>query len=291
MNQDTEKQLNEEQVEDSGAPETDASQENAAEEAAFAGQFDNEQQASDGGDELTDGEAGEDGEEEEAGQDASGEESDEGESQEGAAEVQKLLDDLNRLTASSEMTDKRIQQIHGKLGEVNRALNELRGSGSGAGVRASPEMFKNLAENYGEELAEALAKDLAGISLGGGGGVNEELIEARVSKVRDEMSQQMQIGLLTIMHPDWKTVRQTEEFGKWKQTLSQEELAEFNASWQAETVGSYLTKFKDWRNKKTTSGDRRREILQRNLNPKGTHVGGGKRLVTEEDAFNAQFQT
>lgn len=206
-------------------------------------------------------------------------------------ELQKLLDDLGRLNTSSAMTDKQIRQIHGKFGEIQQAINELKAAGSGGNVRVSKDQFKKLGEDY-PELAEMLAEDLAGISIQGGFSPEQmqPLVNAEVAKVREEMNQKMQQGLLTVMHPDWMTVRDTEPFQKWKAGLTNEERNEFDNSWDAMTVGGYLARFKSWREESTNVAESRKDRLKRAVAPRG--VGAVNRgPVTEEDAFNAEFKT
>lgn len=205
----------------------------------------------------------------------------------------KLLALLNDIPARNDLTEKEIRQIHGKFGEVNRALQELKNSNSGAAnVRVTKDQFKRLNEEF-PEIAEMLAEDLAGISFPSGGGVSAESVQpfvnTEVAKVREELTKTMNTNLLTIQHRDWTTVYGSEDFSTWKANQPPEVQHELDNSWDAMYLGEQLTKFKTWRDTVKNTKEKNNERLLKAVLPKGgTKAQNG--LVSEEDAFNAQFK-
>jgi Asp-tRNA(Asn)/Glu-tRNA(Gln) amidotransferase C subunit len=208
----------------------------------------------------------------------------------------KLLALLNDIPARIDLTEKEIRQIHGKFGEINQKLQklqELNNSNSGAAnVRVTKDQFKRLNEEF-PEIAEMLAEDLAGISLPSSGGVNAESIQpfvnTEVAKVREELNRTMNTNLLTIQHRDWTTVYGSEDFSTWKANQTPEVQHELDNSWDAMYLGEQLTKFKTWRDTvKNTKEKNNKRLLDAVLPKGGNKAPNG--LVSEEDAFNAQFK-
>lgn len=205
-------------------------------------------------------------------------------------EHSRLLALLNEIPERSALTEKEIRQLHGKFGEVNKALQELKSSNSGtANVRVTADQFKRLGQEF-PEIAEMLAEDLAGMSLNASGGnFNPEFMQSEVAKVRDEMNQTMQKNLLTIQHRDWAKVVGSGEFGKWKQSLPAEDQQQLDNSWDAMYLGEKITDFKSWRDKTNNTQQQRNTRLANAILPK-TSNNVSRGLMTEEDAFAAQFK-
>lgn len=208
----------------------------------------------------------------------------------------KLLALLNDIPARNDLTEKEIRQIHGKFGEINQKLQklqELNNSNSGAAnVRVTKDQFKRLNEEF-PEIAEMLAEDLAGISLSSNGGVNAESIQpfvnTEVAKVREELTKTMNTNLLTIQHRDWAKVYSSDDFGTWKANQAPEVQQELDNSWDAMYLGEKLTEFKTWRDTvKNTKEKNNKRLLDAVLPKGGNKAPNG--LVSEEDAFNAQFK-
>jgi hypothetical protein len=204
----------------------------------------------------------------------------------------KLLALLNDIPARNDLTEKEIRQIHGKFGEVNRALQELKSNSGSSPVRVTKDQFKRLNEEF-PEIAEMLAEDLAGISLQSNGGVNAESIQpfvnTEVAKVREELTRTMNTNLLTIQHRDWASVYSSADFNSWKGSLATDEQQKLDNSWDAMYLGEQLTKFKTWRDTvKNTKENNNKRLLDAVLPKGGVKTTNG--IVTEEDAFNAQFK-
>lgn len=202
-----------------------------------------------------------------------------------------MLAKLPKIDEVEQMTAAEIRKLHGKFGEVNRALQELRSSGT-QHARLNVSNLKRVAENY-PELAEMLAEDLSESGASASQVDVDALVNQRVNERlqadREEMDRKMQVSLLTIQHRDWMKLKDSAEFGVWAQTLPQEEQQQLAETWDATYLGDKFTEFKEWLGKRTQGADQRKERLQRAVAPKGGAPVVKPGVMTEEDGFAAAF--
>lgn len=204
-----------------------------------------------------------------------------------------LTEMLAKIPALEGMTQTEIRKLHGKFGELNRALQELQqGNGAKRGGKVTAAKLKRISEEFGEDFAQNLADDLNEAFDGAEGSPVdvEQQVEARVSQVKEELYKDMQKNLLQIQHRDWGTVVATPEFKVWVQTLPRNDQELLNDTWDAVYLSDKLTEFKSWRDKKTQGSQQRRERLQRAITPQGRSERPQRVELTEEDGFNMAFQ-
>ncbi|HYN54396.1 MAG TPA: hypothetical protein VES38_06800 [Methylotenera sp.] len=209
-----------------------------------------------------------------------------------AEELTAMLAKLPKIEEAEQMTTAEIRKLHGKLGEFNQALQELKKNGSNKpAVNLAGNTFKRLHEEY-PDLAEILAADLNETGASNNGAEATQFnsnIDERVAQVREDLSKEMQTNLLLLQHRDYPKVIRSDEFNVWKQTLPTEEQQKIDDSWDAMYLGEQLTAFKDWSGKKQTGTQERRERLERAITPKGTQKALVPQAQTEQDGFNAAF--
>jgi hypothetical protein len=212
-------------------------------------------------------------------------------------QLMSMLAKLPKIEEGEQMTAAEIRKLHGKFGEINRALQELQKNGTGKpALNLATAKFKRLQENF-PELAEMLAEDLnESAELGSSGAPDvQALVDEKVQGIRTEletkMEQKMQMSLLKIQHRDCFDIYQSDDFKVWKQTLPAEEQQKIEDSWDAEYLGQKLTEFKSWRDNKSQGSEKRRSRLERAITPKGVSTAAKPGAMTEEDGFNAAFKT
>jgi hypothetical protein len=269
----------------------------SAEEAAFVASLNDEVRADNAPTETEDDEAADqadldnddvtDGEAEAAQADDANEEQEPSDADKLAALVAKMpkLDELENMTQAE------IRKVHGKIGEINRAVQELQKSqGNTAAVKLAGVKLTRLQEEY-PELAELLTQDLSesGATTGEPSQPNVNIGD-EVAKVREDLSKEMQANLLTIQHRDWHQVIQSPAFAEWKQTLPEADRTELDNSWNAMYLGEKLTQFKDYNAQKQTGATQRKERLNRAITPKGSVAPLKPLPMTEEDGFAAAFR-
>ena len=103
------------------------------------------------------------------------------------------------------------------------------------------------------------------------------------------MTKTNETKLLSVMHPDWKSIPSTPEFAQWKGTLAPDELQVVNDSWDALSVGDALTKFKAWKAQTVQAKQQRQSRLEAAVTPRGTRQPTPS--MTEQDAFLAGFKS
>lgn len=253
----------------------------ANEQAGFASSF---------GEEVRADEAPADNEPEQEQQD---EQSEDGEAEEEAGltaeELTAMLAKIPKIDEVEQATAAEIRKLHGKLGEFNRHLQELKTARTGAG-KLDASKLKRLNEDY-PELAQILADDLneAGFDTTS----QQPAIDysQQMAQVKDEMYKDMQKNLLLIQHQDVFDVVATDEYRVWKQTQPAEVQQQLDTSFDAMFLGKQITAFKEWRGKKSTGTQQRQTILERALNPKGAQQKAKPVALSELDGFMAAFKT
>jgi hypothetical protein len=201
-------------------------------------------------------------------------------------EIKKLLDDLPNNQAA---TQKQIEKIHGKLGELNRTLSQMQ---TGGKLKVNASKLTRIAENFDSDFAQSLAEDLSEAleGAGNGSGVDvDTLKEALRTEMATEFDKKMQVSLLKIQHRDYAEIYGSDEFAQWKQTLPADELNELETTWDAAFISDKLTEFKQHKATQNNTTERNNERLARAITPSGTK-SVQKVIATEEDGFNSVFE-
>lgn len=202
-----------------------------------------------------------------------------------------MLAKMPKIEEVEQMTSAEIRKIHGKFGELNRALLELQKNGQTqqqAKVNFNGASFKRMQAEF-PEIAEILAEDFNNFGTADNTQSNE-VIESRVAQVREELSKDMQKSLLLIQHKDAPQLLVSDDYKVWKQTLPDEERVKLDDSWDAMYIGEKLTEYKNWNAAKNSGTQERKERLQRAMTPKGTQAALKPQAMTELDGFNMAFK-
>lgn len=207
-----------------------------------------------------------------------------------AEQLTAMLAKLPKIDEVENMTTAELRKVHGKFGEINRALQDLQKNAQNnkPSLNLSEAKFKRLAEEY-PDLAELLSEDFKELGVANTQQSDGDF-EQSVAAVKEDLSKQMQHNLLLIQHKDYPTVVASDEFKVWAQTLPPEEQQELNNTWDAMYLGEKLSSFKDWLNKKQSGSQQRQERLQRAVLPQGKQAAPTATAMTEEDGFALAFK-
>lgn len=212
------------------------------------------------------------------------------------AAVQKAaqIDELNERLKNTRDT------AFGKMGQLEQTIRELAANASasrGAPVQLSKDTFKRLAEVFDDEgVAEALAEDLAGLQFEKpdlsefSKTVAESLRESLLPELKQELSQDFEVKLLTFLHSDWQEIRDSEEFAHWRTTLKPEDQAVLDTSWDGATLAQAFTQFKTWRDKRAEAVEKRTRRLEDAAVPARRGGGPGQRTSGELSGFERGIQ-
>lgn len=193
------------------------------------------------------------------------------------------------------MTSTEIRKVFGRIGEMNREMQELKNSiGKGGSLKLDATKLKRLNEEY-PEIAQILAEDLSEALVGTGAESQpaadvQEIINQRVAEATAQTQREMMSQLLTVYHKDWATVVQTQEFQGWVGTLPKDEQQKISSSWDAIYLGDKLSEYKTWLASKKKVIQQKEERLKNAITPKGAQQKPRPAAMTEEDGFNAVFQ-
>ena len=145
------------------------------------------------------------------------------------------------------------QRIYGKFGEVQREVQQLRALAQQQNVQsqASPmefnaDMFSNMREEFGEDFAQALARDLSRIPLQSqGGGNSQAQIDLIVSQKMEQLKNDFEIRDVARQHPDWQSVANSDDFQNWKTQLPVDIQDKLNNSWDSNFVTASISAYKN----------------------------------------------
>lgn len=208
-----------------------------------------------------------------------------------------LKDVLNKARQVDEIND-RLRQTHdkafGKIGQLEQSLKDLRASRQSS-QPITKEAFKTLSAYLeDEEMAEALAQDISTLQLSGAPAINfdmdaiNEQFNSQLQSRTDELSRQFEMKLLSIAHKDWRQISESEEFETWKSTLPESDQTVLSETWDGSILADAMTQFKTWRGKRNEAADRKKRLLEDNVQISGG--SSGRARTAADDSFEQGFK-
>ncbi len=202
------------------------------------------------------------------------------------AEIKSLLERSTRVDSIEDQ----LRKAHGKIGELNGTLQELKAHQSKpthSAPAVDPEQMTEFETNFPEfvAMADARAQRIA-----------EQMLAAQAPQgdqqpdIKVELQKEVQLGIMDAMYPDWRDTVGTQDFSLWLATQTPEVQQTYEQTWNARELGGIVTGFKTW---KQTANDRASKSKQRlegallpdNKNSRVTHA------PTAHDEFLAGFNS
>ena len=205
-----------------------------------------------------------------------------------------------------------VDKMAGRIGQLMQQIDSLR-TNPPTTQQAQKALDLKLEKLSGAfpELANLLREDLAGLQGGGGelpvtapAGITQEQFDTalatRLQATQANLTEQMEVKVLTIVHPDWNKVIRTNEFALWRDNvLGPEEGNKLMFSEDSSFISQRLTEFKKWREVAVAAANPTPAPVVPITSARTTRltnavlpVTGAKPVqapVTEDDAFAAAF--
>lgn len=155
-----------------------------------------------------------------------------------------------------------VDKMAGRIGQLMQQIESLR-TNPPTTQQAQKALDLKLEKLSGAfpELANLLREDLQGLQGGmpagelpvaAPAGITQEQFDAalaeRLQATTSSLTEQMEVKVLTIVHPDWNQVIRTNEFALWRDNVLGPEVGkQLMFSEDSGFISQKLTEFKDWR--------------------------------------------
>lgn len=228
-------------------------------------------------------------------------------------QFKQLQDRLSEIDQIKEVTAKRIDTAFGKLGGIERVINQLQSSTpEGEAVNISSEDFAELASEYPEIAALQIAGLNKVLSKMKGTGKSQgfdqdqlnklvdEKLGSSLEKFRQEYEQKSEVKLLDIVKNDWRDVVgmpdengvvPNTEFRQWLATQDAAYQETVNNAWDARVIHKAISKFEESKQvvKPSPKSDRAKQLQAAANTPRS--AGGHPTGPSEDDDFDAGFRS
>lgn len=199
------------------------------------------------------------------------------------AQIKTLLERSARVDTLEEQ----IRKAHGKIGEMNGYLQELRAPKAPthqAPVLDNAELAA-LEDDYPElaKLINARAQQAAADAFKGQADPN-----ALRDEITSEVRREMEMRLMDIAHPDWQDVLQQQDFSLWLATQPDEVRQTYAETESAKKLAPILGEYKAWQANAAGKSHRNKQRLEASLTPSGS-AARTTPSKTDEDEFRAGF--
>lgn len=149
----------------------------------------------------------------------------------------------------AQLLEQREQKLYGKIGELNRTLQELRSSKTNTTPRQiGIEQLKHFRQEFGDEAAEMLAKDLSDLVAG----PDQSTQAVDVNAAIEEFKKENLATLVASQHRDWQKVATDDAFIAFRQGLSPEHQTLLGSTWDPLVVVDAISAFKAFQKLKNT---------------------------------------
>lgn len=201
-----------------------------------------------------------------------------------ASQIKALLERSARVDSLEDQ----LRKVHGKFGEINGTIQELRSQHKQAPTQAEAPApatslgsaeLDELATDYPElaALADARARQVAEAILAERTKQATETekpapqSDAQVdgSAVAADIDRQIQLGLMDALHEGWRDVVQSQDFTIWLAAQPDDVQRTYRDTQAAKTLSGVLNSFKDWQKATNARSAKSRRRLEDGLTPDG----------------------
>lgn len=168
-------------------------------------------------------------------------------------EIQKVIDENPYLNESQirDLFEQNNQRLFGKIGEVQRKIKRIEqlaqqqyANNSSRAAELSPEMFSNISQEFGEDIAVAMARDLSQIQLVQQQSIPEAQLNHLVSQRTDALRNEFETRITQMRHPDLFQISASDDFKGWVAQLPADVQGKLSSSWNSDFISDALTAYK-----------------------------------------------
>jgi hypothetical protein len=193
-----------------------------------------------------------------------------------------------------ELFEQNNQRLFGKIGEINREVKRLEALAQSSAqpreahpIQVTAEMFSNMREEFGEDFANALARDLSQIPLQQQGGIDQSQIDIILEQRVAQIENNFEMKLVAREHPDWESIAQSQDFTGWKNQLPADIKDRLDTTWDSGFISAAISAYKRDKALYQEQKSKKNQRLESAVMPKST--GGFDENY--EDDFEAGFNT
>jgi hypothetical protein len=193
-----------------------------------------------------------------------------------------------------ELFEQNNQRLFGKIGEINREVKRLEALAQSSAqpreaqpIQVTAEMFSNMREEFGEDFANALARDLSQIPLQQQGGVDQSQIDIILEQRVAQIENNFEMKLVAREHPDWESIAQSQDFTGWKNQLPADIQDRLDTTWDSGFISAAISAYKRDKALYQEQQSKKNQRLEAAVMP--TSTGGFDENY--EDDFEAGFNT
>lgn len=193
-----------------------------------------------------------------------------------------------------ELFEQNNQRLFGKIGEINREVKRLEALAQSSAqpreaqpINVTAEMFSNMREEFGEDFANALARDLSQIPLQQQGGIDQTQIDYLLQQKVAQIENNFEMKLVTREHPDWEQIAQSQDFNGWKNQLPADIQDRLDTTWDSGFISAAISAYKRDKALYQEQQNKKHQKLEAAVMP--TSTGGFDENY--EDDFEAGFNT
>ncbi|HBA09949.1 MAG TPA: hypothetical protein DCW48_10700 [Methylotenera mobilis] len=193
-----------------------------------------------------------------------------------------------------ELFEQNNQRLFGKIGEINREVKRLEALAQSSAqpreaqpIQVTAEMFSNMREEFGEDFANALARDLSQIPLQQQGGIDQSQIDIILEQRVAQIENNFEMKLVAREHPDWESIAQSQDFTGWKNQLPADIQDRLDTTWDSGFISAAISAYKRDKALYQEQKSKKNQRLESAVMPKST--GGFDENY--EDDFEAGFNT
>lgn len=212
-----------------------------------------------------------------------------------AAEIKQLLEQAAQVGSLAHS----IRELHGRYGELKSALTK-----KAEPRKLTRDQLKRVADEYGEEYADALAADLSEVLTSPAQVDIEGLVKAALAEREAEIEQRVTAKMeraaeerfLNKEQPGWRDIMTSQDFSLWE-SLQPESVIKplqeaFTTKPYSEAVVGALNAFNGWKTEREARLARRRELERAVIRKGNGAAGAGKKtgMMSAADAADAAYR-
>lgn len=194
-----------------------------------------------------------------------------------------------------ELFEQNNQRLFGKIGEINREVKRLEELAKSSvqprevqPIQVTPEMFSTMREEFGEDFAAALAKDLSQIPLSQQStGVDQTQIDYLLEARMAQLENNFEMKLVAREHPDWEQIAQSQDFDGWKSQLPADIQDKLNTTWDSGFISAAIGAYKRDKAQHQEQQSKKQERLQAAVMPSSTSGLDDDYTDDFEEGFNS----